>query len=191
MQGPRVVTMTLAALVVVGSATAQEGAAPRTPESDAPEGRAFGVGLSLGAGRMGVGGSGRSSFVAGVVARVGLDSRNRYQLIGELHPMEVTSPIADESFTSANLLLGYGIGQRFKVRPIVGAQFRWWSGSQRVTASDWGLLLGLDAGPELRLSETVSLAPELVLRWSLIELEGSVGSSFVGAQCVVSWRRGR
>jgi hypothetical protein len=111
--------------------------------------------------------------------------------MGELHPMEVTSPIADESFRSANLLLGYSIGRRLKVRPAVAVQLRWWSGSRRVTASDWGLLLGLDAGPELRLSETVSLAPELVLRWSLIELEGGVGSSFVGVQCTVSWRRGR
>lgn len=178
-------------LLLVGSARAQDVEPSETVESDTEEGRAFGVGAALGAGRMGVSGSSSSTFVAGFSARLGLDSRNRYQLIGELQPMKVESPIIDESFTSANVLLGYRIGQRFRIRPAAGVQFRWWSGAQRVTASDWGLLLGLDVGRDLRLSDTVSLSPELVLRWSLIEPEGDVSSSFVGGQCVVSWRRGR
>ena len=112
------------------------------------------------------------------------------QLIAEFHPMKVESPIIDEAFTSVNLLAGRSFGRTFKVRPAVGVQYRSWSGGQQVEASDWGLLLGLDMGPELRPSDTVSLSPELVLRYSSIEIEGSVGSRLIGLQCVVSWRRG-
>jgi hypothetical protein len=138
---------------------------------------------------MSVGGSADATFVAGVVARVGLDSRNRLQLIGEYQPTRVSSAILDESYTAINVLAGYTLGKDVRVRPGIGWQFRSWSGSQRVTESDSGLLLGLDVGSELRLTDTLSLSPELVFRTSVIELEGSVSSTFVGVQCVLSWRR--
>jgi hypothetical protein len=163
---------------------------PDAGQLEPREGRALGVGVSLGGGSMSVGGESDYNFVAGLVARVGLDSRNRYQLIAEFHPMKVDSPIIDESFTSLNVMAGFTFGQTVKIRPSIGAQFRWWSGSQKVEPSDTGLLVGLDLGPELRLSDTVSVSPEFVLRYSVVEVEGSVSSSFVGVQCVVSWRRG-
>jgi hypothetical protein len=184
----KVVALSLGSLLAVGPASAQD-AAPAVPAETHPQrGRAVGLGVAVGSGGMDVSGSSSSTLAVGIVARVGLDSRNRFQLIGEYSPTKVDSPIADESFTSANILLGYTFGTGFKVRPVVGAQVRWWTGSQRVTASDWGLVLGVDAGPELHVGDRVSLSPELVLRLSVIEVEGSVSSRLIGAQCVVSWR---
>jgi hypothetical protein len=188
-------SVVVAALLAVGSAppifaSDFEDADPATAQPEPLEGRAIGVGVSLGAGSMSVSGGSDYNFVAGLVARVGLDSRNRYQVIAEYQPTKVSSPIIDESFTAFNLMAGFTFGKTVKVRPVIGAQFRSWTGSERVEAYDSGLLVGLDLGRELRLSDTVSLSPELVLRYSLVELEGSVGSSFVGVQCVVSWRRG-
>jgi len=57
-----------------------------------------------------------------------------------------------------------------------------------VTDSDGGPVIGLDLGPELRLSDRVSISPELMVRLSLIEAEGNVNSKLFGFQCVVSWR---
>jgi hypothetical protein len=94
----------------------------------------------------------------------------------------------DESFRAANILLAYSIGKAFKVRPAIGIQFRSWSGEERVTGSDATLVVGLDAGPEFRVNPRFSILPEVVLRYSLIEPEGSVGSRFIGLQLVGSWR---
>lgn len=161
------------------------------PTANTASGRApvLGLGVSLGAGSMSVTGEREYSVVAGLVARIGLDSRNRFQLMGEFQPMSVSSPIIDEGFRAFNVAAGYTFGREVQVRPVIGMQFRAWSGSERVEASDVGLLVGVDLGRELQMSDAVSLSPELVLRWSLIEFEGSVSSSFVGLQCVVSWRR--
>ena len=68
---------------------------------------------------MDVGGDVSSTFAIGLVARVGLDSRNRWQLIGEYVPTKVPSPTLDESFKSASILLGYTFGASFRVRPVV------------------------------------------------------------------------
>jgi hypothetical protein len=185
-----VVALSLGSLLTARTASPQ-GVAPGVPAKDErSERRALGVGVALGAASMGVGGESRSTFAVGVVARLGLDSRNRVQLIGEYYPTKVDSPILDESFATANALLGFTFGRDFKLRLVAGAQFRRWTGSQRVTASDWGPVIGLDAGPELRLGNRVSISPELVLRLSLIEAEGNVNSKLFGLQCVVSWRGG-
>jgi hypothetical protein len=184
----------VATLLALGSALPVvagelEEASPAAEETEQLEGRAIGVGVSLGAGWMSVSGGSNESFVAGLVARVGLDSGNRFQVIAEHQPMKVTSPTIDESFTAFNVMAGYTFGETLKVRPVIGAQLRSWTGSERVEASDAGLIIGLDLGRELRLTDTVSLSPELVFRHSSIEVEGSVTSTFVGVQCVVSWRR--
>ncbi len=155
----------------------------------AQPGHGKGLGLGLGRGAMSVGDETRSSFGASLLGHLSLDSRNRFILTAEVNPLKVSSPIIDESLRAINLLLGFNIGRSFRVRPGIGVQFRSWSGSQRVVPRDFGPLLGLDAGPQLRRGRRVSLSPEVVLRSSLIELEGGVGSSFIGVQLVASWRR--
>jgi hypothetical protein len=186
-------TLAVATTMLFGGAGPGLAASPDADAgSGAPgtrRGRALGVGAILGLGSMSIGGDGRSSFVAGVSARIGLDSRNRFLLMAEVQPVGVRSPIADESFTAVNLLMGFGFGTSFKIRPVVGVQLRSWSGSQRVEARDAGLVLGVDAGPELRLTDTLSLSPEAVFRFSSIEVEGDVRSQLIGLQCVLSWGR--
>jgi hypothetical protein len=151
-------------------------------------GRAFGFGLGLGAASMSVGGDSNSTLGASIVGRVGLDSRNRFLLATELNPLGVVSPVLDESFRAIDVLLAFSLGRSFKVRPGLGVQFRSWSGRERVEPGDFGLLLGVDAGPELRINGRLSISPEVVFRFSSIELEGSVDSRFIGAQLVASWR---
>jgi len=186
----RVIALGLGSLLAAGSANPQDVAAPTPSVDTRPEGRALGVGVALGAGSMSVGDDSRTKFTAGIVARLGLDSRNRFQLIGEYYPTRVQSPVLTESFSSANVLLAFTFGRELKIRPLVGAQFRWWTGGQRVTDSDGGPVIGLDLGPELRLGDKVAISPELVLRLSLIEVEGDVTARLIGAQVVVSWRGG-
>jgi hypothetical protein len=151
-------------------------------------GRVLGFGLGIGSGAMSVGDDTKAALGASAVGRLGIDSRSRFLLVAELQPLEVDNPVLDESFKDINVLLAFSLGNRFKVRPGLGIQFRSWSGSERVETSDAGLLLGLDAGPEFHLSERVSLSPELVFRFSIIEVEGSVGSRFIGLQFVASWK---
>jgi hypothetical protein len=152
------------------------------------DGREFGIGLGAGSASMSVGDESKRTFGASIIGRIGLDSRNRVLLIAEFSPLGVDNPVADESFRAFNVLLGLSIGRSFKVRPSLGWQFRFWSGSQKVEGSDSGLVLGLDVGPEIRLNPKLSLSPEAVLRLSQIEFEGSVSGGFIGVQLVASWR---
>jgi hypothetical protein len=137
---------------------------------------------------MSVGDSRTTTGGVSISGRIGIDSRNRLLLMAEFNPIEVTNPVMDESFRAANILLAFSIGKAFRVRPAMGIQFRSWSGDERVTDSDATLLVGLDAGPEVRVSPRFSILPEVVLRYSLIEFEGGVGSRFIGLQLVGSWR---
>ena len=152
-------------------------------------GRALGLGVGLGVAGMSVGGDNNSVLAASVLGRVGIDSRNRFLLVAEFNPFEVDSPAAEESFRDVNVLVAVSLGRSFKVRPGLGVQFRWWSGTERVESSDSGLVLSVDAGPELRRSERFSLSPEILFRWSVIEVEGTVTSWLIGLQIVASWSR--
>jgi len=176
-------------LVIFGVAVLGAGAtASEAQEGKPANARALGFGMGVGTASMSVGDSRNSVVGASILGRIGIDSRNRFLLIAEFNPAQVTNPVMDESFSAVNVLLGFGIGKSFKVRPSLGMQFRSWSGEERVTDSDATLLVGLDIGPEFRLSPRFSLSPELVFRYSLIELESSVGSRFIGLQLVGSWR---
>ena len=173
-------------LSAVALASAASTSLAQTGQSET--GRQFGIGLGLGAASMSVGDDRNWDFGASILGRFGLDSRNRFLVIVEFNPLGVGNPVADESFTALNLLLGFSIGKRFKVRPSLGWQFRSWSGSQQVEGSDSGLLLGMDVGPEFRVNARLSLSPEAVFRLSHIESEGDVSGGFVGVQIVASWR---
>ena len=150
--------------------------------------RAVSFGIGGGSAAMSVGDHRTTTGGVSISGRIGFDSRNRLLLMAEFNTAEVANPVMDESFRAANILLGYSIGKAFRVRPAIGIQFRSWSGDERVTDSDATLVVGLDAGHEVRVSPRFSISPEVVLRYSLIELEGSVGSRFIGLQLVGSWR---
>ncbi|HLA78298.1 MAG TPA: hypothetical protein VJU18_12015 [Vicinamibacteria bacterium] len=107
--------------------------------------------------------------------------------MAEFNPLGTESPVLDESFRAVNVLLGFSVGKSFKVRPSLGAQFRSWSGRERVEARDIGVLVGVDVGPELRVDQRLSIAPGVSFRYSLVEVEGRVGSRFIGLQVVASW----
>jgi hypothetical protein len=63
---------------------------------------------------------------------------------------------------------------------------RWWSGPNPVESFDYGPVVGVDVGPVFRLSRGRTLAVEAVWRASLVELEGSVGSRYLGLQAVLA-----
>jgi len=177
-----------ATALAVGPAAADEAA--EQDERAVPRGRALSVGAGIGPAAMTVSGETAGRVVPSLVARIGLDPANRFQLIGELQPNQVKSPIVDESFRAANLMAGVSFGHATRLRLLLGAQYRSWSGTQRVEAHDSGPLVGLDLGHEIRLGDRLSLTPELAFRASLVELEGGVSSRFLGIQCVLSWRPG-
>jgi hypothetical protein len=178
----KLMALSLAILAPVATSSAAQ---QRPSES----GRAFGFGVGLGVAAMSVRSDSSSVLAASVLGRVGIDSRNRFLLVAEFNPFDVDSPGADESFRAVNVLVAVSVGRSFKVRPGLGVQFRWWSGAQRVESSDSGPVLSVDAGPEFRRSERFSLSPEIVFRWSAIEIEGTVTSCLIGLQIVASWNR--
>jgi hypothetical protein len=59
---------------------------------------------------------------------------------------------------------------------------------QKVENSDCGILFTIDIGYEIKKTSTFSILPELVARWSLIEIEGGVESHFIGLQIVGLWK---
>ncbi len=71
-------------------------------------GRAFGFGIGLSAGTMLVGGESQTSFVASGIGGLGIDSRNRFLLMGEFNALEVDNPVGEESFRAIGVLVGGG-----------------------------------------------------------------------------------
>jgi hypothetical protein len=171
----------MASLAIGAGAVAAQEAGPANRQ-------AVGLGVGGGSAAMSVGDRRTTTGGVSISGRIGIDSRNRLLVMAEFNTAEVANPVMDESFRAVNILLGYGIGKAFRVRPAIGIQVRSWSGDERVTDSDATLVVGLDAGPEFRVSPRFSISPEVVLRYSLIEFEGSVGSRFIGLQVVGSWR---
>jgi hypothetical protein len=62
------------------------------------------------------------------------------------------------------------------------------SGSEKIENSSSGPLVGLDVGPEFRLSPRFSIAVEGVYRYTGIEIEWNVRGGYVGVQLVALWR---
>jgi hypothetical protein len=151
-------------------------------------GRAFGVGVGLGSASFSVGDETNRDLSASIVGRIGLDSRNRFLLMAELYPFGVTNPVADETARSLGLLFGFNLGGAVRVRPSLGWALHSWSGSQKVEDNSSGPLLGLDVGPEIRVSLKLSLSAEAVFRYAGIEMEGNVRAGVVGVQLVAAWR---
>jgi len=153
----------------------------------AAAGRELAFSVGCGSAAMSVGDDTRHTLVPSLSARVGLDRRGRFALIAEVQP-GAHSPIADESFAAANLLAGASFGRALRLRLVAGVQLRWWSGPQRVEASDAGPVVGADLGYVFRLRDRLTLAPELVWRGSVIEIEGNVRDSYAGVQLALAWR---
>ena len=174
--------------VIVSAFITLAGAIANAQEVRQRSERVFGFGLGFGTGRMSVGDKTNSNFGISLLGRVGIDSRNRFLLVAEINPLEVESPVLDESFRAFNILLSLNLGKSFKVRPTLGFQRRSWSGEERVTDTEIDIVLGIDVGYEFRRTENFSLSPEVVYRWTIIEFEGSVTSGFIGLQIVGSWK---
>jgi hypothetical protein len=155
----------------------------------AAAGRELALSVGCGSSAMSVGDDTRRTFAPSLSARVGLDRRGRFALIAELQPAGVHSPVVDEAFAAANLLAGASLGRSPRLRLVAGVQLRWWSGPRRVEASDAGPVVGADLGYVYRLSDRITLAPELVWRGSVIEIEGNVRDSYAGVQLAIAWRR--
>jgi hypothetical protein len=147
--------------------------------------RAYGFGVGLGFGSMSVGDNTNSNFSLSVNGRIG----NHFLLIAEINPLPVKSPVMDESFNAFNIFLSPSFGRTFRLQPGLGLQFRTWSGSEKVENSDVGPIICIDAGYEFQKYDKYSLAIEFVYRNSLIELEGSVASEFIGLQIVALRKR--
>jgi hypothetical protein len=176
-------SLVLGAALLASTATATDAQTARPAE-----GRLFGMGLGLGSASFSVGDQTNREFSASVVGRIGIDSRNRVLLMGELYPVGVTNPVADETARSAGVLVGFNVGGRVKLRPSLGWAFHSWSGSQMVESTSSGLLLGLDLGTEFRLKPGLTLSAEVVFRYTSIELEGNVRGGVLGVQLVAAWR---
>ncbi|MGH7492224.1 MAG: hypothetical protein ACREOO_07505 [bacterium] len=179
----------LLVIVVFVTATALSNSNAIAQASSEEDPRAFGLGLSIGKGTMNVGDESKSNQVVSLHGRLGVSPGDHVLLMAEFNPTRVTSPILDESFQAYNLLFALSLGKSLRLRPSLGVQFRSWSGSERVESSDLGPLFGIDVGYELKLARNLSLSPELVARWAIIQFEGAVTSSFVGVQVVGSWKR--
>jgi hypothetical protein len=63
---------------------------------------------------MQVGHESETSVVAGGLGRIGIDSRNRFLLIGEFNFLRVDNPVADESFRAIGVLVAFSLGGTFK-----------------------------------------------------------------------------
>jgi hypothetical protein len=147
--------------------------------------RVYGFGIGLGLGSMSVGDITNSDFGLTLNGRIG----NHFLLMAECNPLPVKSPVINESFIAFNIFLAPSFGRTFRLQPGLGVQFRTWSGSDQVENSDIGPILSMDAGYEFKKYEKYSLVIEFVYRNSLIEVEGSVESKFIGLQIVVLRKR--
>ena len=153
----------------------------KAQETGTGDQRAYGFGVGLGYGTMSVGQNANSNFGLSLNGRIG----NHWLLIGEINPLQVKSPVLDESFNAFNFFLAHGFGTTFRFQPGLGIQYRTWSGSEKVENSDIGPIICLDASYEFQKYDNYSLAIEFVYRTSPIELEGNVGAGYAGLQIVV------
>jgi hypothetical protein len=133
---------------------------------------------------MSVGGT--SGDATGLLALVRFQQR-KFALELEFHPYTVPSPVIDEGFRAFYALAGLRLPLESHVYllPALGLQFRFWTGSQRVTGSDYGPALGVVLGASLRLDANTTLSPELAYRTALIELKGSVSTRVLAARVLI------
>jgi hypothetical protein len=138
------------------------------------------LGAGLGFAGMSAGNHSNSNLGLSLAGQLG----NHFLLMVEANPLRVKNPVMDESFNAFNIILSPSFGKAFRLRPGLGLQSRIWSGSKKVENFDAGPVICLDAGYEFRKSDQTSLVLEFVFRNSLIEIEGSVTSTFIGLQIV-------
>jgi hypothetical protein len=106
----------------------------------------------------------------------------------EYQAFATPNPLGFEEFTALSVLAGprFGLGGGFLLRPAAGLQYRWWSGSNPVEASDWGLAVGVVVGRAFALATGWRIAPQLTLRAAPIEFEGSVTMYAVGLRVQIT-----
>ncbi len=102
----------------------------------------------------------------------------------EWQPFAVANPDRSERFTSIYALLGpqVRLSPAIYVRPVVGVQFRHWSGANPVTSGDQGLALGAVAAYHVEFAGGWRLDPQLEWRYAVIEFQGNVHSQQVGVR---------
>lgn len=161
--------------------------APPLPAQGPPTGprSTLAVGLGLGSSAMSAGGT--HSEASGLLALLRFQ-RRALALELEFHPYAVPNPVGDERFRALYALAGVRLplGANLYLLPSVGLQLRFWSGSQRVTASDRGLALGAALGASFPLDAKTTLNPELAYRAASIEFKGSVSTHALTARLVVA-----
>jgi hypothetical protein len=158
---------------------------PRTSAS-------FGGGVGFGTGTMNVGSDGGSEQGLAPFVEIGV-TRSGFRtwfLEADVQAFEVPSPVLSEAYRSTRVMLGRSIGNEVYFAPALGLEYRKWSGPERVEDSDGGLALGLSLGAALRLTDRLTMRPELVWRSSVIELEGSVSSRLLGLRVALAYGGG-
>jgi hypothetical protein len=154
---------------------------------DLPTRSSFSVAGGVGVARstFSVGDSGRS---ATGISGIGRFRYRKFVLDLEFHPYTVPNPVADERFSAVYALAGLRLrlGTRAYFLPAIGLQFRHWSGSQRIEATDAGVALGAALGAGLPLGHRTTVGPEFAFRWALIEVEGSVTTYVLCLRLVVA-----
>lgn len=174
----------LAFLLILMSENAQ------TQERVSRQGLALGAGMGFGRAGITVGQQSNDQTGVAIHGRIGVGMSDHVLLLlaAEIQPFNVENPARAEAFSSFYLLpsLQIYLSDAFYLRPGIGLQFRSWSGEDPVAGSDSGPALGLALGHEFRLAPRLTLAPELVAHWALIEFEGNVTASFYGIQLAVS-----
>jgi hypothetical protein len=146
-------------------------------------------GVGFGTGSMSVGGDSESEQGVAPFVEIGV-TRSGFRtwfLEADVHAFEVPSPVLSEAYRSTRVMLGRSIGKEVYFAPALGLEYRKWSGPERVEDSDLGLALGLAAGAALRLTDRLTMRPELIWRSSVIELEGSVSSRLLGLRMALAY----
>ena len=145
----------------------------------------LGAGVGFGVGTMSVGPRSRSELGLVVLGEIGSSSSGHRKWFVEVAAelFEVPSPVMDEAYQAFTGLIRRSFGSDLSVTPGVGIQYRNWSGSERVEASDEGLAIGLSVAVSRRLNDSLVLLPEISWMYSGIELEGSVDASLISVRC--------
>ena len=160
---------------------------PGAVDAQATGGYFFGGVVGLGLGGMSVGGESESQ--AGVIlgAEFGShrDGYRRWFVDASSQLFDVPNPGLEEAFRAVTVMVGRSFGSEVFFAPVLGIEYRSWSGPEQVEPSDLGLAIGISAGAALPVGRAWSVVPELRLQTSSIALEGSVSSRLVALRVAI------
>jgi hypothetical protein len=99
-------------------------------------------------------------------------------------PFATPHPDGTEQLTALWVLVGprFRVAGYLDLRPQVGAQFSWWSGSNPVGFNNPGLAVGMVAGHDVALRSGWLLAPQVLWRLSVMEGHGGAADEVLGVR---------